>query len=263
MREIAVINTGLKIDLDKNLLNPLTNHGHITVFSLGCENSESESGISFVKLPEDISSSRSKTFNFVYRHYFNIGHKDFLHVIEDRVLVFNDPNAFMNEIEKMMSVFSLKSWYNTVCDVCNYTFMQYNPKFSVCLDSDDVKERYGKTIYFTSHANMSWTCFNYGIATYDDIKLDDRFSVPLYFIVEFLARRRNTKKENELYFMNCYPTIAEERNVFRLLEDYEDQKIDAKQYNVEGELFKTLNVNHMADTAVEPVMESLHYLLTN
>lgn len=123
MREIAVINTGAKIDLDKNILNPLGNVGHITVFSPTCETSENSLGISFVKLPDDIVASRSKTFNFAYQHYFNIGHKDFLHVIEDRVLIFNDPSSFMNEIEKMMTVFSLKSWYNTVCDVCNYTFM--------------------------------------------------------------------------------------------------------------------------------------------
>lgn len=123
MREIAVINTNDKVDLEKNILNPLEGIGHVTVFSSNHETSENDSGMTFVKIPEDLVKSRSKVFNFVYTHYFNLGFKDFLHVIEDRVMIFNDPSSFMNEIEKMMNVFSLKSWYNTVCDVCNYTFM--------------------------------------------------------------------------------------------------------------------------------------------
>lgn len=127
----------------------------------------------------------------------------------------------------------------------------------------DVKDRYAKTIYFTTHANPSWSCFNYGISSFDDIRLDDRFSIPMYYIIEFLARRRNNKRENELYFMNCYPTIMEERNVFGLVDGYVEPPINQELYLKEGNLFNSLNIQHKADTAVEPVMDSIHHLLTH
>jgi len=261
MREIAIINTGKKIDIENNILKFVKDEGNITIFTPKLPESNDD-GMKYVEIPSEILSSKSKVKNFVYSYYFLEKYTGFLHVIEDCIQVYNSPTSFICEIEKMIDMFSLKSWYNTVCDVCNYTFKIYNPRISIDLDSSDVKEKYNKVIYFTSHANTAWTCYNYGEAAYDDIKLDERFGIPMYYIIEFLARRRNTKKDNELYFMNYYPTVAEEKNVFRLLDEYEEDEIKEEQYKAEGELFNSMKINHDSDMAVEPIMESLHFLLT-
>lgn len=123
MREIAVINTNRNVDVYSNVVNALADNGHITVFVPDCEKPVDDTRIAYVKMPSDIALSGSKISNFVYTHYFNTGFKGFLHVIDDKVCIYNPPSRFMDEIEKMMTMLRLKSWYNTVCDVCNYTFM--------------------------------------------------------------------------------------------------------------------------------------------
>jgi hypothetical protein len=184
-----------------------------------------------IDIPVDKEDSDTKIKNFVSKYFFDNSFNGFLHIIEDGIEIYNDPTTFLSEIEKMMSKLHIKTWFNTVTDVCNYSFNIYNPRFSVDLDEPTVKEVYDKTIYWTSHANTSWVCYDYSIATYDDVSFNESFTIAMFYIITFLAERRNHKKDGELYYMNFYPSIKDEIGVFRLLQNIKDKPSSDVEYS--------------------------------
>ena len=214
------------------------------------------------KINADIVLIMGNNEDRVVKYFFDNSFNGFLHVIEDGIEIYNDPTTFLSEIEKMMSKLHLKSWFNTVTDVCNYSFNIYNPRFSVDLDEPTVKEVYDKTIYWTSHANTSWVCYDYSIATFDDVSFNESFTIAMFYIITFLAERRNHKKDGELYYMNFYPSIKDELGVFRLLQNVKDKPSSDVEYSKQNEIFRNMNVNYTADMSIEKVMDDIFDILT-
>jgi hypothetical protein len=164
----------------------------------------------------------------------------------------------LDEIERMMNVFKLTSWFNTSCDTCNYVYQKYNPRMYVLVDEPEAKKRYDKRIAWCSNANTCWICYNMDKATFEDVRFDERFEFPMYFIIEFLARRRNSKKPGQIDYMNYYPSVAEELGVFK----YEDAKnptfkFDDEIIQKEGKVFGEMKVDNHPDCSVDVIMEDM------
>jgi hypothetical protein len=98
--------------------------------------------------------------------------------------------------------------------------------------------------------------------TYEDIRFEEQFSIPVYYIVEFLARRRNNKKPGELYYMNLYPSIREELNVFTLDSTVTKHSQSEEQMKAENDIFKSMNVNYASDNDVNVVMGDIINVLS-
>lgn len=258
MRNIAIININQDIDIHKNIISNINPTENIFVFSIfdnqplsNCEN------ITCISIPEEFRHSQSKIKNYVTKYFFNKNFEGYLHVIEDQVVIFNSPTNFINEIEIMMSKLGIKSWFNTITDKCNYTFNVYNPRFLIEIDDDEYKKIYDKTIFWTSHANTSWVCYNFNDSCYEDFEFDEIFKVPMFYIISFFAKRRANKKTNEMYYMNFNPTIDSEKNVFKSLEIDESISITPEEQQTEYNKFKELKFNIQADSKIEPIFDDL------
>ena len=262
MRTFAIIKTNNeKISIFSNIIQHLPSTDRIIVFNESSnEDTKSLTNVSFVKIPDDCKNSNSKIKNFVTKFFIDENYKGFLHVIEDHVNIFNDPSTFICEIELMMEKLNLKSWFNTTTDTCNYTFNIYNPRFSIIIDDEELKKVYDKTIYWTSHANTSWICYNFINASYSDFEFDERFKIPMFYIIKFLAERRNNKKPGELYYMNFYPTIEDEKNVFNIV-NHNEMIFTQAEHVIEHNLFNSLSINYTQDCVIEPIFEDLINIL--
>lgn len=261
MRTFAIINTHEDIDLCQNIISKIPCDDKIYIFQTKDNNFETKDNLEIVKIPTEMQVNCPKIKNFVSNYFFSQDFKGFLHVIEDTVQILKDPIEFLIEIEKMMSKLDQKSWFNTITDPCNYTFTIYNPRFSVELDEPSIKEVYDKTIYWTSHANTSWICYDYSKATFDDIKFDESFSIPMFYIIKFLAERRNNRNPGELYYMNFYPTVKEERGVFKNIQHRDDDKHTQKDFQIEQQIYESQKINNEADMIIEAVMDDIVNLM--
>lgn len=120
-----------------------------------------------------------------------------LHILEDNTTVLKDPTEFMLDLENIMDTFDYDVWFSTVCDKCNYLYAKYNPRLAIELDKPEYsKFNFSKKLLFTSHSNTQWIAYNFAKVPDDLLKFNEKFSIPMYYIIEFLARRRNTKKQN-------------------------------------------------------------------
>ena len=54
---------------------------------------------------------------------------------------------------------------------------------------------------FCSHANTQWIAVDLPLADDNEVILDEQFTIDMFYIIELLARRRNTHP-GTLYFMN-------------------------------------------------------------
>lgn len=57
---------------------------------------------------------------------------------------------------------------------------------------------------------MAYMTFNFGALGDAVPMLDERFTVGMFYIIEFLARRRAERKDGQLYYMNQYLSISDE-----------------------------------------------------
>jgi len=269
MRTFAIFNVNVGVFPVENLISKLPEGSKIVIFSTNAAYTdeireelgkiEGKFEIQHRFFPEDIQDSLTKMRNFLFKTMKDEKIAGFLHVIEDVVEILKEPTVFLNELERMMEVFKLKSWFNTSCDECNYVYRKYNPRMYIRIDEPEAQSVYPKTIAWCSNANTSWICYNMDLAEFEDVRLEEKFKFPMYFIIEFLARRRNTKKPGELNYMNYYPSIPEELGVFR----YVDPKTSLWNYGdeiiqEEGEIFKEMQVDNHPDQEVARVMEDMH-----
>jgi len=270
MREIAIIHDRKDNDISKNILSKISTDESLTVFTFEGYEFDCTANVKTVKIPEDLKEKNASIKNFVSKHFLDSGYRGFLHVLEDGLKIDKDPTDFENKIEEMMTKLNMKSWFNTITDPCNYNFHIYNPRMFVEIDKEDAKKVYDKKIYWTSHANTGWVCYDLSKAEYEDIRFEDSFTIAMYFIIEFLARRRNTKKQNELYYMNYYPSIEEEIGVFSPLpqkfppeQKSEDEMKDEKErFEKENIIFQNMKVNNQADMSIEQIIEDMYATLT-
>lgn len=158
-----------------------------------------------------------------------------------------------------MKALDYSVWLSTVTDPCNFVYSKYNPRIRISCDRDEcAKIGLSGDLCFTSHSNTQWMAYDMGaLAGSDLLKLDERFAVPMFFIIELLARRKATKNAGDLYYMNQYLTVGSEYGTFRTLLDAKKEQSDPKAMQAEDAVFKSMNLNYAPDNAIDPILEAL------
>lgn len=224
----------------------------IYIFVDAIENAPLITGVEYVAFSLD--SNRAKCKNEINKFFKELGFKGFLHVVESPVQLLKDPAAYLIEQERCMDVLDYDVYFSTTSDGCNYVYSKFNPRVTIQLDSPDFKTlNMPQSISFTSHSNTIWVTYNFAKITDELLKFDERFNIPMYFIIEFLARRRNTKPIGSLYLMNQYLSIPSEVGVFT--QDQEShQRNQSDDMQKEDMIFKTLNLNFVPDNNIDQLL---------
>lgn len=215
-------------------------------------------GCEIVQIPVECNS-RPKTKNFVVNHFKKSGFKGYLHELEDSIEMLKDPIKFIADIENMMRVFDLHNWCGTVTDCCNYVYSKYNPRLSVKIDKPEYSKLNIDDAVFCSHANVQWLIYDLENADDDELFFNDKFTIDMFWIIEFLARRRNTHPDS-LYFMNQYFTCASEKGIYKLKDDQKKREAEDLQTKMKEEdlLFKSMKINYAPDNNIDRVLELLY-----
>ena len=267
MRSFVVISVHDDVDIGKNILKMLPKESKILVymrkslengdFSRKIQDFDSEKQIFVKYYPDELRFNGSKLRNFVSHELFDEKTAGFAHIIEDNVEIFNSPDVFLDKIEEMMSVFQLNTWFETSCDGCNLVYSKYNPRLYIAVDEPEAKKHYDKTIAWCSNANTLWVCYNMDRCAFEDVRFEEKFQFPMYYIIEFLARRRNTKKPGQMDYMNYYPSVPEELDVFRCIDVKGGRNFTNEEIKAEGQLFSEMKVDNHPDSSVDMLMEDM------
>ena len=257
MRIFAVLNDHHEINVEENILKRLPDGSKAFVFMKNPDKTFEIPGktVEIVKIPEEVADKRSKMRNFIVKTVKNSGFLGFLHVSEESVKLKADPTAFFDDVEALMSAFGLKSWFNTALDGCNYVFTKYVPRFSIDVDVGNAPIS-GKTVHWCSNANTEWTVFDLNGATDEDLMLNESFGIAMYYIIEFLARRRNRKSPGDLHYMNMYPGLDSELPVLGRVDtgNVSDKNED---FQKEDAVFRELKVDNHPDMDIDAVIRDM------
>ena len=206
-----------------------------------------------VPMTAEDGHNRAAGLNFVYK-YLKDNYKDaYGYVFYDSMQLKKDPNEFMDAIEEMMAKLKLDVWFNTYTDVMNFVFTKFDGRVSIAINEAELQKIYDKTIIWTSHSNP-----NLSIIDLDKYELpedgktfDDRFEIPMFWIIKFLCERRRDKKG----FMNYYPTIKEEIGVYKSKDFGDGYKATQEQMKKEDQMFGELKLDHTPSQSVEELMD--------
>ena len=213
---------------------------------------------SATKVIPEACDNLSKARNFINAFFKEEKFGGFLHIVEDLVELNADLKQFVESIEKMMDALDYDVWFNTICDPCNYVYSKFNPRVSIELDREDVKPLgLSSKLMFTSHSNTSWICYNFSKVPDDLLKFNESFDIPMFMIIEYLARRRNTRVGGQPYFMNMYATIPEEVGVFKMASSFDSDEIKPEKMAAEDKMFRELNINFAPDNNIDEVLEAV------
>lgn len=207
--------------------------------------------------PDSMASEWTKLRNLLVRRLVEEGVNGKLHVVEDLVEITSDPMPFLDAIEDMMDVLHLKSWFNTSCDRCNFVYSKYNPRMYISVDEPEAAKRYHRRVAWCSNANTAWICYDLDRASLEDIRFEERLNFPMYYIIEFLARRRNTKAQGQLDYMNYYPSVDEELGVFRYSDFKQVREFTKEEIDADGKTFQEMAVDNRPDQSVDVVIEDM------
>ena len=211
-----------------------------------------------------------KLYNQLLDEEKQSGKHKFLHIVSSNVELLKDPQQFLDELEDMMVKLDYHVWLSTVCDECNYVFGKYNPRIRVSFD-DDKSRHYLKTkaISLTSNSNTTWIAYDLTASSEKLLKFDEQFEIAMYYIIELLARRRNTKDAGSLYYMNQYITVDSELGTYRLQKKVDDEKLTQVQFQEkikkdqedmikENKIFQNMKINIEPDNSVDAILEDLY-----
>ena len=162
----------------------------------------------------------------------------------------------------MMSALDYSLWLNTTCDPCNYVFKKYNPRVGVSLDHPDVLcsdllRKIGPKVFSTSHSNTQWMCYDMKNVKEDLLKFDDQFTVPMYYIIDLLARRKVSGAASDLFFMNQYLTVDAEHGTFEQIPETKPAEFTKEVMQREDAAFKAKNHNVNPDNNIDMVLERI------
>lgn len=206
-------------------------------------------------------ASETARRNAVLKKYESEGFTGILHVISDGVNILGDPSDFMNDLDSMMREFDYPLWLSTVTDPCNYIYGKYSPRLMLVNDMQEMRGagvRYGLAV--TSHSNTAWMAYDIAaLAKQKEIEyFDERFDIPMFYIVELLARRREHKLPGQLFYMNQYLTVTSEHGVFKLAPDLPPSKsVTQQMMQAEDEKFKAMRVKHEPDYSMDAVIDAI------
>ncbi len=210
-----------------------------------------------VKVIPESCDTLAKARNFINDFFKKEQFGGFLHVVEDAVeLAASGISQFVTSVEKMMDVLDYDVWFNTICDPCNYVYSKFNPRVAIELDREDIKPLgLSSKIMYTSHSNTAWICYNFARVPDDLLKFNESFDIPMFMIIEYLARRRNTRLAGQPYFMNMYATVPEEVGAFSMKSSSSAEETKPEKMAAEDEIFRGLGVNFAPDNNIDEVLE--------
>lgn len=222
------------------------------------KNDEIKGKYETIMFPKEIDSI-PKRKNFILDHAKSKGFNGFLHIVEDTIVLDRDPAQYIEKIEKTMDVLDYNVHFSTVTDSCNYVFKKFNPRLTLDIDDENAKTRLGlpDRISFTSHSNICWTIFDFNKLGDDIPKFDEKFTIAMYVIIEYLARRRAQKKEGQLYFMNQYLSISDEIGSFHQI-SLDGDSIDQYKMKEEDGIFKQMKVEFAPDNNIDMVLDMFY-----
>lgn len=156
-----------------------------------------------VLFPDSIDTI-SKQKNFMLKWCQERGFMGFLHLVETCIQFNSRTQDYMDKLESTMDVFDYNVHLSTITDRCNYIFNKFCPRLTINVDDYSLKRRFNlpDKLCFTSHSNISYVTFNFKAFRDHPPLLDERFTVGMFIIIEFLARRRASSKPGQLYYMN-------------------------------------------------------------
>lgn len=173
-----------------------------------------------------------------------------------------DISMYVDKLEKTMVALDYNVHLATVTDPCNYIFSKYCPRLTIDIDDEDIKSRLSlpDKLSFTSHSNTACVVFNFNAFKESSVpKFDEQFTVDMFTIIEFLARRKANRKDSQLYFMNQYLAISDEIGAFSTMKL--DRNIDQETMKKEDALFKSMNINYAPDNNIDNVLDTLYVKL--
>ena len=175
------------------------NIGEVVVFapsSMACPDSKSSS-ITWMHFPEN-ADTIPKQKNFIIDWCKMKDFKGFLHMMESSVKLNANSKTYIEKLESTMSAFDYDIHFSTATDRCNYVFNKFCPRLALDIDDDIMKQKLSlpDRICFTSHSNVSYVTYNFDALDNGVLKFDERFTVGMFYIIEFLARRRSLKRED-------------------------------------------------------------------
>ena len=228
---------------------------------IGCSCNSSEI-IEMQDIPSD-KDTRPKVKNYVTQQMKQKFGGYMLHVIEDRVKINKNPNEFIIDIENIMDKLDLNSYFGTITDTCNYVYSKYNPRLNISIDNEKYKKLEIDNILFCSHSNVQWVIFDLSSATDAELYFDEEFTIDMFWIIEYLAQRRNVFKDS-LYFMNQYITCQSEYGVYSRIEGTAaDNSNDQQRMAIEDKLFKSKNIDFSPTNNIDMILEKLYSKLNS
>lgn len=232
--------------------------GRIVVFAMPDVHMPDEQNYELIFFP-DMCDSVSKQKNFIIDWCKSQNFNGFLHIVEDDISFNERSKPYMQKLESTMEALDYDVHFSTTTDKCNYIFSKYCPRLTIKIDDEEIRQKLDlpEQICFTSHSNVSYITYNFGKLLDCPPKFDERFTIGMFYIIEFLARRKNTKNDDQLYFMNQYLSIADEIGAYDILYDH-NKKIDDSIMRKENELFKSLNINYAPDNNLDIVLDTLY-----
>jgi len=257
-RTFAVISKNPECDANVGKMVPLLKsvpESDVVVFTAG----KQVDGVENVSIPSELNTE-PKIRNWINRRFDEACFSGFLHVISDTTELLKDPAPFVADIERMMAVTDYSLWFNTACDPLNYAYAKYTPSLTIEADHPDIAEKTGiiGNIHVASHSNTQWVAYDFSkLAGSDLLRFDEDFSVPMFYIVELLARRRNTARKDQLYAMNQYLTVGSEPGTFRILRIDIGRKETEDDVKRENELWQSKKINFRPDYNVDALLEKL------
>lgn len=256
-REVVIFNDQLaRLEDSKKLAEQLraaNAFDKVTIFTRNVDAENEELGI---KVIPDSCDNISKARNFINMSFKASKFTGYLHVLEDVIELKRELSPFLDALEKMMDVFDYDVWLDASCDPCNYVYSKFNPRMTIDLDVPGSKNLgLSEKVLFTSHSNTAWMCYNFSKVGDDLLKFNESFGIPMFMIIEFLARRRNTRRVDQLYRMNMYMTISEEIGVFSVSSPSAGENLNPDQMAEEDKMFKALNINFAPDNNIDELLE--------
>ena len=200
----------------------------------------------------------AKQKNFILSYFEQNSFRGFLHIVEDVVVLDKDPLDYILKIENTMDVFDYSIFFSTVTDPCNYLFKKFNPRLTLDVDDDALKSRFNLSdrISFTSHSNTCWTIYDFNKNATAQ-KFDERFSIGMFMIIEYLARRRSTRQQGQLYYMNQYLSISDEVGTYHA-QTIDEDKIDPTKMQEEDQVFKAMKIDYAPDNNIDTTLDDFY-----
>lgn len=211
----------------------------------------------WIAFPED-ADTPPKQKNFIIKWLEERNFKGFLHMVESSVKFNIRSKDYIEKLESTMDVLDYDIHFSTATDRCNYVFNKFCPRLELVVDDEQYHQMHlPSKICFTSHSNVSYVTINFSKLEDGVPKFDERFSIGMFFIIEYLARRKATRRDDQLYYMNQYLSIGDEVGGYDIINESQYEN-DEQAMQTENALFKSLAIDYAPDNNIDVVLGTFY-----